>query len=81
MEEMNATKLEENAYEVFHARHALKRLADTNNSKTDCDMQLKDMTLKELSYNKYLKVKGIIDGVYITPLAREVKPHKSRDGE
>ena len=44
-------------------------------------MQVKDMTIKELSDNVYLKVKGIIEGAYITPLAREVTPHKSREGE
>ena len=39
------------------------------------------MINKELSKNVYLKVKGIIEGAYITPLAREVKVHKRREGE
>ena len=39
------------------------------------------MTLKKLSDNEYSKVNGIMDGAYITPLASEVKPHKSREGE
>ena len=50
-------------------------MADTNYN-TDCDeMTLKEMMLKGLSNNEYLKVKGIIDGAYITPLAKEKSDH------
>ena len=63
-----------------HARDELIRLAGVN-YKAECDMQVKDMRVKELSDNVYLKVKGIIEGAYIIPLAREVKVNRSREGE
>ena len=44
-------------------------------------MKVSDMTVKELNANKYLKVMGIIEGAFITPLAREVKVRKRREGD
>ena len=63
-----------------HARDAFKKSADANYN-NDCDMKVKEMMLKELSENEYLKVKSIIDGVHITPLSKEVRAHKHREGE
>ena len=60
--DLSAARDDKAAYLIGeHARDALKRLADTNYN-TDCDMKLKEMTLKKLSDNEYLKVKGILDG-------------------
>ena len=55
-------------------------MADANYN-NDGDKKVEGMTLKELSENEYLKVRSIIDGAHITPLAKEVRAHKAREGE
>ena len=56
------------------------KLADTSYD-TDSTRKSEGMTLKELSENEYLKIKRMIDGAHIQPLAREVKAHKPRTGD
>ena len=63
-----------------HTRDALKKLADANYN-NDGDKKVEGMTLKELSENEYLKVKSIINGAHIQPLAKEIRAHKARDGD
>ena len=55
-------------------------MADANYT-NDTDKKIDGMTLKELSENEYLKVKSLINGAHIQPLAKEVKAHKPRDGD
>ena len=43
--------------------------------------KVRGMTLKELSENQYLKVKSLINGAHIQPLAKEVRANKARDGD
>ena len=79
--DLSAARDDKAAYLIGeHARDAFKKLADANYN-NDCDMKVKEMTLKELSENEYLTVKSIIDGAHITPLAKKVRAHKHREGE
>ena len=39
------------------------------------------MNIKDLSKNTYIKIMGIIEGAFITPLAREANVHKKREGK
>ena len=79
--DLSAARDEKAAYLIGeHARTALKKLADTHYS-TDSDKKTDGMTLKDLRENEYLKIKSLINGAHIQPLAREVKAHKPRDGD
>ena len=81
MIDLSAAKYEKAAYLIGeHARAALHNLADTNYN-TDSMKKTDGMTLKELSENEYLKLKSLINGAHIQPLAREVKAHKPRVGD
>ena len=79
--DLGAAKDEKAAYLIGEvARTALNKLADTSYD-TDSTRKSEGMTLKELSENEYLKIKSMIDGAHIQPLAREVKAHKPRTGD
>ena len=79
--DLSAAKDEKAAYLIGeHARTALNTLADTSYN-TDSTRKSEGMTLKELSENEYMKIKSMIDGAHIQPLAREVKVHKPRAGD
>ena len=79
--DLGAAKDEKAAYLIGEAaRTALNKLADTSYD-TDSTRKSESMTLKELSENEYMKIKRMIDGADITPLAREVKAHKPRPGD
>ena len=79
--DLGAAKDEKVSYLIGEiARTALNKLADTSYD-TDSSKKIESLTLKEVSENEYLKIKRMIDGADITPLAREVKVHKPRTGE
>ena len=79
--DLGAAKDEKAAYLIGEvARTALNTLADTSYD-TDSKRKCEGMTLKELSENEYRKIKSMIDGAHIQPLAREVKAHKPRTGD
>ena len=79
--DLGAAKDEKVSYLIGEiARTALNKLADTSYD-TDSSKKIESLTLKEVSENEYMKIKRMIDGADITPLAREVKVHKPRTGE
>ena len=79
--DLGAAKDEKVSYLIGEiARTALNKLADTSYD-TDSSKKFESLTLKEVSENEYWKIKRMIDGADIIPLAREVKAHKPRNGE